>query len=452
MVLFYPPESSSNISLEELCEQAVQSNQPILLTQNVVLTEGIRLKGQQKLVLRGQTSSQEKVIVSGSVFSLFLLNNHSHLDLQDIHLRHTLQTDDHKDVGATVQLRSKATLTASSSTFYSASGFCTWSVQKCNVHLQHCLLQAPARSACVCFGQSNCILDDTILEDAGVHALCGRGTVQLTLRNCRITNCAARAIYAYAGATLCIENCMIEGTSHPAKAAIEVASSTQADAGETGNATNNSTSTFTIADTQVVDNAGVAICLRGPVKYHTHGHNVLERNGRGDWEIFTTDGPGNDAVKVENSIRRDESGSSFRRGDWCCLNCDSLQVGRNETCSKCQATQAARGHLLTMNEIGLLNRGIDYRLPQNDSPVIPWYFDGDDKGWIRYDGTTSRCLEERFQAVRNNQNPPGILLPATVVLPNNPNYCVDVRSMEQVNQRTQFLRLVKREEGEAGNM
>lgn len=469
VVLFPPPDLASCLvdkplqTFEEACLEAADASHPLVLTQDVTLKDTIRLRSQQQLVIQGNaphhaTNDNHRPSISGNVHSLFLLNNKSSLILTNVDLIHTLQTDNHKEVGAAVNLRSKATLSATNCTIRSISGFSVWAVQKCQVNLTSCLLMSQARSPLVCFGNVNCTLTNCRIEKAGVHAICGRGCVRLRLQSCHIVDSAARAIYAYAGAAVHLEQCCISGTSHPHKAAIEVASMApnSKDDVSTDSVSNSQTlkSTLTIGGSQIVDNCGVGIRLRGPVTYHETGTNILARNAGGNLELAQQESEEDKSLSPSNinkhnnssPIRRDAAGSSFRRGDWYCQACESCVIGRAESCPSCGDTKALNGRLLTLNEIGLLNKGVDIRKtnPKNylfKGLEVAWYFDGDDeKGWILYDKESCHRLEQLYQKFRNER------VDSPVTLLSGGKYKVNVVTMEQVNVETHFLRMIRRQE------
>ena len=86
-----------------------------------------------------------------------------------------------------------------------------------------------------------------------------------------------------------------------------------------------------------------------------------------------------------------------------------------------------------------------------------WWFDGDDVGWLPYDIESTQKLESAFQAflcldvdsttttedqeLRQEQHPS-----SRFVLLSRGRYSVDVQTMEQINTKSHFPRLVRRRE------
>ena len=445
-------------TFEDACRHAAEEGIPLVLTEDVILSETITLRNQQCL----RMDATKRVRISGELHSLFLLNNKSQLILRNIDLDHTLSTDDHKQVGAAINIRSKGKVDVSFSRIVSTSGFCVWAVQKSHVCLQNCELAAKARSAMVCFGQVGCQLSDCLIPEAGVHGLCARGACQIHLRRCDITGSAARAIYAYANASVHLELCHIQGTLHPDKAAIEVSSM---GCGET------TSSALMLRDCHVTHNRGAGVRLRGNVSYRVDGQNVLESNDKGDWDILDeSDVVQPEAISDSSSpaLQRDEAGSSFRQGDWWCLSCQTINAARRnhqDVCNQCGVERFKCGRLLTMDEIRQCNQGIDIRkssLLLLDEPRtkfdeelnsivlqdcrVVWEFDSDDaRGWLPYDHQSSQLLEEMYIHCQKTS--------LVVSSSNDDEFCislcghkylVNVVTMQQTNNETHFLRKVRR--------
>lgn len=432
-------------TLEELCQAAVATDRTVRLKENATLHSVIRLRQKQHLRIIGAYNELSSLtMISGSVHSLFLLNNSSRLTLRNINLDHTIDPKDHKDVGAAVNLRYKGQLELNHGRITSVSGFCIWAVQKSSVKVSKCHLEAPARSALVCFGQPKCHLKDCKIIKAGVHAVCARGACDITLLNCRIENSTVRAIYAYAKAKMTLEECVVTGTLRADKAAIEVAAS--ASESEPSGAS----SSITMKHCRVVDNIGMGVCLRGLVP-HVLEDNGIERNGGGnlvlleeedDNENMDSDGNTNNASGLR---RRDASGSSFRKGDWWCPKCipKTPVIGRLDQCPTCQSE---KGKPLTIQEITLLNQGtatVIENSKDNSSNIVWWFDGGDDKRWVQYDVESCRLLERAFQ---ENNGPSSRQQGAPIVKLRlgRANYQVNVQTMEQTNVESQFLRLVRR--------
>jgi hypothetical protein len=466
----FPPIATNNddesfvcdddfLSFENACQEAIQRAVPLVLSQDIVLVQTIRLMGQQSLQIKSHDGNK-RVTIQGGLHSLFLLNNKSQLIIEDVNLDHTLQTDDHKQVGAAINLRTKAKVSLTRSKVMSASGFCIWAVQKSHVTLEQCHLLTRTRSAVVCFGQTQCQLYHCHVDQPGVHGICARGPCHLALYDCILRGSVARAIYAYAGASVLLEGCHLSGTLHPDKAAVEISS-----IGCTTESTVSSSSlssSLILRDCQIVDNQGVGVRIRGPVVYDDQGVNRFERNAKGDWDIVEDwqDNAGEGTARMNHQgfppLRRDIVGSSFRRGDWLCSQCRQIVAGKAkevEFCSNCSSQRSFGDRLLTIDEIRKCNMGIDIRqggLPSSSTHVegtIIWEFDGDDdKGWILYDEISSQLLEEAYCLITVQDNN-GSELPSegpNLVYLQGGKYQVNLLSLVQINTETQFPRFVRR--------
>jgi len=374
-------EDHQSLSFEKACQEAIERKVPLVLCQSVVLSRTIPLKGQEFLHIVGNQDDGGRVTIQGALHSLFLLSNKNQLILEHVDLDHTIETDDHKQVGAAIQLRGKARVTLQHSHITSMSGFCVWGTQNSQGSFVECQFHSTTRSALVWFGQTVCSMDRCQIDSSGVHGLCARGSCHITVINSWFTQNAARAIYAYANASLTLQGCHVSGTIHPNKAAIEVSSmeSTTTTATAVGSSNNDNRSTepvimsssLILQDCEIVGNQGVGVRIRGPVQYVDRSGNRLERNAQGDWDI-RLQADDDDAVKDESTdrpppsstqplssstgghddtnltrcaattscsmrtsdswtlppLRRDAKGSSFRRGDWLCSWCFQIVAGR----------------------------------------------------------------------------------------------------------------------------
>jgi hypothetical protein len=472
------PSSSSSSSpsitlnttstLEEACALAIETERTLVLREDVVVSQTIVLKKRQHLVIRSSSSSNNdtdntkkknqsrKQKLSGLVHSLFLLNNASRLTLQNIELHHNLESEDHRKIGAAVNLRYKGHLEMTDCMIRSQSGFCCWAVQKTRVTLTDCELRAPTRSAVVCFGQASCHMERCSVPDAGVHAICARGACRLELVDCDIERSAARAIYAYANASVVMEKCTISHTIHPGKAAIEISAAGCAPQdGKTSTSTpSTSTSTtlssLTMHDCKIVNNAGAGICLRGSsVACTMTGTNVLENNGGGnvlEKDLLEDDDDNEEGKQQKNNgqVRRDAAGTSFRQGDWWCPKCRPRYVllDRQSQCSQC-ASPKSSGRVLTVEEIHQCNQGMAF---VDSTTTTTWCFDADDKGWVAYDTESSRLLEEAYQQRNHSKNTDDSAESTNpAVLIADGRYQVNVVTMEQINVDSHFMRLVRRQ-------
>lgn len=427
------PDTSTSLTFEEICLLAAESGQPVRVVGNVVLKETIILRKRQRLIIQGGDGGDEhstNYSITGDLHSLFLLNNHSHLDICNVNLHHASSTDnnDHKQIGAAVNLRYKSTLEVTNAIISSTCGFCVWTVQKTSVKLLSCYLTATLRSAIVCFGQPNCTLDHCRITNSGVHGICARGACHITMSDCKIYESAVRAIYAYANASVTIRASTITETFRKDKAAIEISSS------------GGSSSSLTMEDCQLVDNAGIGLLLRGTVELRMQ-NNVIERNEGSNvvkMKALQDETP-EDSTGTIKVLQRDPSGSSYRQGDWWCRNCVPTQiviVNRKE-CPTCHEPFRSQDQYLTIHEITQCNKGINIIENNNSNNNLrtmkesQWSFDTD-SGWLSYDEESNQILEKAF------------LMNQESVLLSNGKYQVDIRKMEQINLETQFLRLVKR--------
>mmetsp|Transcript_73132 Transcript_73132/g.110296 ORF Transcript_73132/g.110296 Transcript_73132/m.110296 type:complete len:533 (-) Transcript_73132:70-1668(-) len=471
--------STPILTLEEACALASETGRPLVLREDATVSQTIILKKRQHLVIRSIGSSDDNHMdatsnhqttskttttrkkLRGLVHSLFLLNNASQLTLQNIELHHALESDDHRKIGAAVNLRYKGHLEMKDCAIHSQSGFCCWAVQKTKVTLTDCELNAPTRSAVVCFGQATCHLERCRLPHAGVHAVCARGACRLELVDCAIERSAARAIYAYANASVLLKKCHISHTVHPGKAAIEISAAGCAPANDNSNKQGRrqddettTGSSLTMQDCIIANNAGAGICLRGSVVCTMTGTNVLEGNAGGNMlekELLEDDEE--DEGTETGLVRRDAPGTSFRQGDWWCPKCPRyVLLDRQSQCSRCSSTKSA-GRILTVQEIHQCNQGITL----SKTTTVKWSFDADDKGWVVYDKETSRLLEETYQQrqkynstsqdLTDSAESLSIATTNSVVAIGDGRYQVNVSTMEQINVDSHFMRLVRRQVG-----
>jgi hypothetical protein len=426
-------DDGSTSSFEEVCLLAAETHRPLHLSANVILKETITLRKRQHLVIKSSVTDDARVSISGDLHSLFLLNNHSQLFLENIDLKHTLEADDHRKVGAAVNLRYKSTLAMTDCSISSTCGFCCWAVQKTSVRLHNCQLEATLRSPVVCFGQPKVLLQKCTIENAGVHAVCARGACHITIEHSYISKSACRAVYAYAQATVQLLETRISGTIRSDKAAVEVSA-----AGAGG--PNGLASSITIQGCQIVDNAGVGLLLRGNVECKLQ-ETLLERNAGGNkvqTESLQEESSTTTASSTTSPLQRDPSGSSFRQGDWWCPQCHPRRVvvGGHAECPLCQSTYQPE-YCLSISEISQLNQGIISN--GRSTKRNKWHYDGDERGWILYDDTSNELLEDAFQRYCKAQEQAD---PLVILLEGK--YQVNLEKMEQVNLQSQFLRLVKR--------
>jgi hypothetical protein len=467
----YP--SGDYTSLEDACYAAAETGRTLFLRQDASLHSIVRLKSSLRIAYQpticngGDISQPPYATISGSVHSLFMVENKNRLLLENICLIHTLEADDHRQVGAAILLRYKAQAVLENCRIVSHSGFCCWLVQKTKARLTNCILEAKMRSAIVCFGKPTCHLVQCVIPNAGVHAVCARGAGHVELKMCQITNSAVRAIYAYANASLTLEDCKVTGTLRTDKAAIEVSALQVSKPKKEGSPPRSSKkgsakdslplpegASLTMRRCVIEDNLGAGVRLRGHVT-HVLEDNQIAGNGGGNVEYLTD--LVDEISDQHDGLRRDAAGSSFRMGDWWCPACEPqvAVMERLDKCPTCHADKANGGKLLTSLEILQCNR-------QDTKPVtmagtaansltecVTWLFDGDDdKGWLVYDDNSCHLLEDMFQKYSNRDESMNRKEAADpIVFLQGGKYQVNVRSMEQINVQTQFPRLVQRRSG-----
>ena len=424
--LHFPSSSEDGCcSFEELCYIAADTKRPLHLRQDIILKETITPRKRQVLHIQGDINNAQHphCTISGDLHSLFLLNNQSQLILTNIHLNQTLETSDHRKVGACVNLRYKSRLCMTDGILTSLSGFCCWAVQKSCIQLKNCKLEATLRSPVVCFGQPTCSLHKCCIQNAGVHGICARGACNIELDSVKIIDSAARAVYAYANANVHMKHCTVSGTKRPDKAAVEIS------------AADGSLSKICMENCRIFNNEGIGLLIRGEVECQVSEDCILEQNLGGD--MIKTESLQDDTLPT-SVMQRDASGSSFRQGDWYCPNCEPRKVviGGNEECPACQSV-LDNDCLLTIAEINQLNQGVV--VMENDErpetlSIPRWEYDSDDR-WLPYDDESNQQLEEAYQ-----QRPKG----KRIVLLQNAKYRVDIDNMEQVNVASQMMRLVRR--------
>lgn len=469
---------------------AIELKIPLLLrSSHVTINSVLRLGSRQHLHIigrhdEGSETTTTTTIIQGKVHSLFLLNNASRLTLDHVTLLHTLDPDDHRDVGAAINLRSKSQAEVRYSSIVSVAGFCVWTVQKTHIRMVDCTIYAMARSAIVCFGQSLCTLQQVTIHKAGVHALCARGACKIHLEECILRNNNVRAIYAYAQAQVELISCHIYQSQRPDKAAIEVVAANSSSSTSTSKLI---VSSLTMRMCHVNDNAGIGVYLRGPVSYELQDNDISNNQG-GNLVVHiledSNDVEGDDGTSQTTTInrtttatttatttkesttiisyRRDETDSSFRKGDWWCPRCSHpkrVVMGRLTHCPTCGADKVMGGILLTQQQILQCNqqglssiigrptsvntsRTTEVGAPSSTATAIAiasWWFDGgDEKGWLRYDDSSALCLERAYQQQQTRDDP-------LLVVVAGGRYQVNVQTMEQLNVETQMLRFVKRQ-------
>lgn len=491
--IFFPPQNGddklvdgdeSQITFLEACQLAAESHRPLHLSQDIMdLSETIVLRRRQELSIVGRIPSStsfpsssceisegaqklsppssRRIRISGKIHSLFLLNNNSQLKLRDLELVH--QDDDGEDcrkVGAAVNLRYKSKAWLERCTVTSHAGFCCWAVQKASMDLEGCHLEAPLRSAVVCFGQAKFDGRSLTIANVGVHGVCARGECHIRLVDSSILDSAVRGLYAYANAAVCLEGCTVRGTARPDMAAIEVSSAEVVasailndNSGETAKGKTNKkkkknvviqkASSLIMNECHVIDNAGVGVRIRGGVRHNLSSQNDDKQNNRfarnlGGNEVDfcassvedvtsqNTSGGQSDKNDEKNdnnngvqknqsneNLQRDSSGSSFRKGDWWCIGCvpESIVQGSKDSCPRCRSRRSD-GRFLSSEEVMKLNRSggkrVESEKANNKIEVIAypaevsptWWFDGDDAGWLPYDTESNQKLEHVFQSFR----------------------------------------------------
>lgn len=466
-ITFPLEDGSESKSFEDVCAIAAIESRPVVLLNNsqVHLKSGICLRKQESLVLRSELTGCKhpcesnrndlrdkdlgKPTISGNLHTLFTLNNSSSLTIEGISLFHTRviqeEGEDHRNVGAAINVRNKASLTLRNVMVSSLAGFCCWVVKNSVIHLERCTLTAPLRSALVCFGRPKCDLSHCTIRRAGVHAVCARGECHVRLRHCNLIESTVRAVYAYANASVILEHCRVSGTMRKDKAAIEMSSDDSSTLSATASTNGGSSSTLTIRHCRIFDNSGAGIRISGPIDLSCDDDtNVVECNAGGNIDQRSQL---EEDVGSNNVVLRDKSGSSFRQGDWWCSTCipRNIIVGNRSKCSQCDSEKKSSA-MLSEEEIIQLNSGVDIRFGNtedatNSATAATWWFDGgDDKGWIEYDLSSSEILEKCFSGTNPTSRENRVVLC-------NGKYEVDMRSMIQINTASEFPRYVRRRAG-----
>jgi hypothetical protein len=228
-------------------------------------------------------------------------------------------------------------------------------------------------------------------------------------------------------------------------------------------------SSLTMDQCRVTGNAGVGIRIRGPVQVSAlddngSNGNIFEENGGGNIDYMDSedsiDDPGSKSNIIDSeaaivtALRRDSSGSSFRQGDWWCPNCHNpkqIVPGSRNACPRCLKGGKSMGTFLTKEEVTKLNRGsYCVKITNDDSKdeLPTWCFDTDNGAWHPYDSESSQKLESAFQSLCQKQQNVSAEIstqqPSPIVSLHGGKYQVNVKTMEQINIETHFLRLVRR--------
>lgn len=470
---------SSQITFVQACQLAAESHRPLHLSQDITdVSEMIILRKRQRLSIVG--TSPTRIRIAGKLHSLFLLNNQSELELENLQLDHLESDgDDCRNVGAAVNLRYKSKARLDNCFVTSQSGFCCWAVQKASMRLKDCHLEAPLRSAVVCFGQAKFLGDSCTVTRVGVHGVCARGECTIRLVDSSIVDAAVRGLYAYANASVSLEGCTVKGTVRPDTAAIEVLSAAtpkvevrpKVQSGKPNKkkvVVPEKASSLTMTGCKIIDNRGVGVRIRGGVRHNLNPDNTsnhFARNLGGDKIDFRaasdedeeSNGEGdtvgsNPKCPSNEHVQRDASGSSFRKGDWWCPQCVPKNIvhGSKDSCPRCGSNKH-HGTLLSSEEVIQLNRGGGSTAAIAATPT--WWFDGDDAGWRPYDTESNEKLETAFQALccideRSTSDKEGDenTKHTAIVFLSNGRYRVNLKTMEQINTDSHFLRLVQRRE------
>lgn len=444
--VYFPPQNNDKVvgdetqmTFVEACQLAAENHRPLHLSQDITdLSETIVLRRRQHLSIVGKVpssgeksgentqdtilSSSRRIKIAGKVHSLFLLNNQSQLKLRDLELVH--QDDDGEDcrnLGAAVNLRYKSKAWLEKCSITSHAGFCCWAVQKASMDLDRCYLEAPLRSAVVCFGQARFEDRCSTIANAGVHGVCARGECHIRMAGSSIVDAAVRGLYAYANASVFLDGCTIRGTARPDMAAVEVSSAEVAtteilstngenqNSGKTKvkthkkNVVIQKSSSLIMNGCRVTDNAGVGVRMRGGVRHNlltnndnpNHfatnlGGNEVDFRSTTAEEAVTQKLNGNQRDKTDEkrdekqysngrhsqtigsdrndshdvNIQRDASGSSFRKGDWWCKGCVPKIIvhGSKNSCPGCKF-EKIDGTFLSSEEIIRLNRSGNWMAP-----------------------------------------------------------------------------------------
>ena len=227
-------------------------------------------------------------------------------------------------------------------------------------------------------------------------------------------------------------------------------------------------SSLSMTGCKIIDNRGVGVRIRGGVRHNLKPDNASnhfagnlggdeidfraasnedqESNGEGDTVGSNPKCPSNEHVQ------RDAAGSSFRKGDWWCPKCVPKNIvhGSKDSCPRCSSNNND-GTLLSSEEVIQLNRGGVSTAAIAATPT--WWFDGDDAGWLPYDTESNEKLESAFQALccidehsTSGKEGEDDRKDTEIVFLSNGRYRVNLKTMEQINTDSHFLRLIKRRE------
>ena len=283
------------------------------------------------------------------------------------------------------------------------------------------------------------------------------------LKQSQLVDAAVRGLYAYANASVCLEECTVSGTVRPDAAAIEVLSAAVDNEQQCGKPNKKGTeerkaSSLIMKKCEILNNSGVGVRIRGGVKHNLHSEtsNRFMGNAGGDEVVFLSaqenEGDETSHTKQTEHLRRDDAGSSFRKGDWWCLNCtpESIVHNSKDSCPRC-GSEKNKGKPLSSEEVMTLNRGESIATATatsttNDTATAPtWWFDGDDAGWLLYTTDSTETLERAFQSLKLSEaNHEEEQLSGKTVFLSNGRYSVNLETMEQINTESHMLRLVQR--------
>jgi hypothetical protein len=131
-------------------------------------------------IVSANTLDPAVIIREGTEHSMFCISGKKvRLELQDLTLRYLRQNVDKRKSGAVIFAMHRSEVIATNCTFFSANGFCVWTVQSASFEGTRCEFQSQERSGCVMFGDSSATLLHCKINDCGQHGVCLRGTANL---------------------------------------------------------------------------------------------------------------------------------------------------------------------------------------------------------------------------------------------------------------------------------
>ena len=214
---------------DELVSSAItrKCNVSIAPSSIITLNKSVVLKLNRKTIkiscFDHNCTEELKPIIQSYGHSIFQVEGRgTHLTLENITLKHTCYSTNHKDIGAGVFVLNTSYVIVSKCSITSLYGFGLWGVQNAVIDVRECTITSTIRSGVVAFGNTKLTINNSLITNCGIHNICSRGNTVVTLNNCTISNGAVRGIYSYHSVKLNLSDCLITGTKCPLHAAIEV--------------------------------------------------------------------------------------------------------------------------------------------------------------------------------------------------------------------------------------